>query len=156
MTRFFPFIRLSLFLAGSLLLISPAWADTVYSALINGQTSGTDSPAFGTAILTLNAAETEVFYEVEYSGLQGNEIGAHFHNAAPGMDGPRLLLLFPGSPKTGFWEVEPFEVEELAAGRVYINVHTDAYPMGEIRGNLEFSSVPNDAASWGSIKALFH
>lgn len=138
-----------------LLQVSPVLSDTLYTANLNGPNSGTASPAIGTATLTLNTAETEVSYVVDYTGLQGNEIGAHLHNAPPGKDGPRLLLLFPGSPKEGTWAVGAFEVGELNAGRVYINVHTDLYPTGEIRGNVVFASVANEAVSWGAVKALY-
>jgi hypothetical protein len=133
----------------------PVWADTLYTAVLDGPTSETTSPAYGTATLILNSAETEVDYYIEYSGLQGNEIGGHFHNAVPGDYGPRLQLLLGGSPKSGIWQVGPFEVGELNAGRVYINIHTDLYPAGEIRGNIEFASVATEAASWGSVKALY-
>ena len=133
----------------------PALADTIYSAVLDGPSSGTTSAAFGSASLNLNSEETEVAYQIEFTGLEGNEIGAHFHNASPGQDGPRLQLLMGGSPKTGIWEVGPFEVGELNAGRVYVNIHTDAHPSGEIRGNIEFTAVPSEAASWGSVKSLY-
>ena len=139
-----------------LLQASPELADTLYTAILNGPTAGTASPATGTATLTLNSAQTEVTYVVEYTGLQGNEIGAHLHNAPPGKDGPRLLLLFPGSLKVGTWAVGAFEVEERNAGRAYINVHTELYPTGEIRGDVTFTSVANEAVSWGSVKALYN
>jgi hypothetical protein len=134
---------------------APVAADTLFTAVLDGPSSGTTSPASGFATLVLNSAETEVDYYIEYSGLEGNEIGGHFHNALPGEYGPRLQLLMGGSPKSGIWEVGAFEVGELKAGRVYINIHTDVHPAGEIRGNIEFTSVPTEAASWGSVKALY-
>ena len=150
------FALLSGFIGILLLQMSPVLADTIYTAILDGPTAGTESPASGTATLTLNSAQTEVTYVVDYSGLQGPEIGAHIHNAPPGMDGERLLLLFPGSPKVGTWAVSAFEVEELNAGRVYINVHTELYPTGEIRGDVMSSSVANEAVSWGAVKALYN
>jgi len=150
------FALLSGFVILLLLQMSPVLADTIYTAVLSGPTAGTASPAAGTATLTLNSAQTEVAYVVEYTGLQGPEIGAHIHNAPPGSEGPRLLLLFPGSPKVGTWAVSPFEVEELNAGRVYINVHTELFPTGEIRGDVMSSSVANEAVSWGAVKALYN
>ena len=146
---------LSSFVVILLLQVSPVLADTRYTAILNGPTSGTASPATGTATLTLNSAETEVTYVVEVTGLQGNEIGTHFHNAPPGKDGPRLLLLFSGSLKVGTWMVGAFEVGELNAGRVYVNVHTELYPTGEIRGDIASTSVAVEAVSWGAVKALY-
>jgi len=115
------FALLSGFVVLLLLQMSPVLADTIYTAVLSGPTAGTESTATGTATLTLNSAQTEVAYVVEYTGLQGIEIGAHIHNAPPGMDGTRLLLLFPGSPKVGTWAVSAFEVEELNAGRIWRN-----------------------------------
>ena len=150
------FALLSGFVVLLLLQMSPVLADTIYTAVLSGPTAGTESTATGTATLTLNSAQTEVAYVVEYTGLQGIEIGAHIHNAPPGMDGTRLLLLFPGSPKVGTWAVSAFEVEELNAGRIYINVHTELFPTGEIRGDVVSSSVANEAVSWGAVKALYN
>lgn len=149
------FLRSGLITGAFLLLAFPVFADTLYTATLDGPTSGTSSPATGTAVLTLNTAQTEVSYVVEYSGLQSTELGAHIHNGAPGEIGPRFQLFFPGQPKVGTWAVGPFEVAELNAGRVYINVHTEGYPTGEIRGNVSFATVANDAVSWGSVKALY-
>ena len=159
MSRFvrpFKLSRLILASAGLLLLLAnTVMAGIIYTATLDGPTSGTASAATGTAIFTLNAAATEVSYVVEVTGLEGVEVGAHIHNGGPGALGPRLHTFLFGSPKVGTWAVGEFEVNELNDGRVYINVHTDLYPGGEIRGDLEFTSVANEAFSWGSIKALY-
>ena len=156
MSRLARFSRLVVCSAGFLLLLAtPSLADTIYTASLDGSTAGTASAASGTVIFTLNEAATEVSYVVEFSGLEGVETGAHIHNGAPGIFGPRFHTFLFGSPKVGTWAVGEFEVNELEAGRVYINIHTEAYPGGEIRGNLEFSAVANEAVSWGSIKALY-
>jgi hypothetical protein len=138
-----------------LLLTAPAFAEIIYTATIDGPTAGTSSAATGTATFTLNDAGTEVSYVVEMTGLEGFETGAHIHNAAPGSAGPRFHTFLLGSPKVGVWSVGEFELDELNAERVYVNVHSDLFPTGEIRGNLEFSAVGTDEMSWGAIKALY-
>ncbi len=138
-----------------LALTMPASAATIYTAVLDGPTANTPSPATGTATLTLNDAETEVRYEIQFSELVGIEQMSHFHASLRGMDGPILTTLAVGSPKVGTWEVGPYEVGELQAGRVYINVHTDLYAVGEIRGNVVFSSVANEAVAWSAVKALY-
>jgi hypothetical protein len=156
MTAFSRQIRpLVLFTGIVLLLVTPVFADTLYTAVLDGSTAGTPSSASGFASLTLNTAQTEVSYVVNYSGLLGGELASHIHNAAPGELGPRFHTFFPGNPKVGIWPVGPFEVAELNAGRVYINIHTDLYPTGELRGNVSYTTVANDAVSWGRIKSLF-
>lgn len=152
-TRLF---RIPGFLTGLLLLLAVSVsAETRYTAVLDGPTSGNSSTATGTASLVLNDAQTEVDYVVSLNGLSSPEFAAHFHNAPPGKAGPSLWTLVPGNYKVGVWPVGPFEVGELNAGRVYVNIHTEIYPTGEIRGDISFKTVAAEAASWGSVKALF-
>lgn len=137
------------------LTTGPAAAETVYSIVADGPTAGTTSSAIGSAVLTVNDDGTEAAYQISFSGLEGFETGAHFHNAEPGDSGPRLHTLLLGSPKIGVWPLEPFDLAELAAGRVYLNIHSDVHPTGEIRGNFTGGTVATGTPSWGAVKALF-
>jgi hypothetical protein len=137
------------------LLALPAAAETIFYADIDGASSGTPSPGAGTATLTLNDAETEVSYVISYAGMLGTEVAAHFHNGLPGVNGPVIHGLPAGQPKAGVWPVGPTEVGLLFAGQVYVNIHTTLYPGGEIRGDIAFQTVADEAESWGSVKALF-
>ncbi len=47
------------------------------------------------------------------------------------------------------------DVDDLLAGRIYVNVHTNLYGTGEIRGDVTFSSVPGEGASWSRVLALY-
>ena len=134
---------------------APAAADLLFTATLDGPAAGTGSPAVGTAELVLNDARTEIAYDIRYENLQGTETGAHFHYGEPGAFGPRLLTLPLGTPKIGVWEVDAFDLEQLEAGLVYINVHTDLYASGEIRGDVSFAAVPDETPSWSGVKALY-
>lgn len=67
--------------------------------------------------------------------------GAHIHEAAPGKNGPDIISL----KKTGDneWSVpdgsklSDAQYDAFKAGNLYINVHSDANPNGEIRGQLK-------------------
>lgn len=144
-----------LLLAGLALAARPAVAGETFTAVLDGPTAGTPSPATGLATLVLDDTETLVEYVVTYQDLLGVEGFSHFHNAAPGRTGKALLTLPPGTPKVGTWEVTAFEVGELRAGRIYVNVHTDLYGGGEIRGDIMPSGVSAAGTSWGAIKSLF-
>jgi hypothetical protein len=134
--------RLSIiYLAVALLLPVSAQAATYYTARLDGPTAGTNSPATGSAVLILNAEESEITYTITYGGLLGTETVARIYNAPPGVIGPVIHDLASGSVKTGTWSVGPVEVAELNAGRVYILIRTDPYFGGEIRGDVTLDVV---------------
>ncbi len=150
-------LRALILTAGMILVCTnSALAERVFSAPLNGVTAGTASTATGTATLTLNDLETEANYVISFSGLGGSEFAAHFHNGAPGVAGPVMEPLPIGSPKLGTWFITPAEIIELDAGRVYVNIHTNLYTAGEIRGDLAPVTVANEAVTWGAVKALFN
>lgn len=43
----------------------------------------------------------------------------------------------------------------IAAGRAYLNIHSNLYPGGEIRGFLVPAPVGTQESTWGSIKAMY-
>jgi hypothetical protein len=65
---------------------------------------------------------------------------AHFHGpAAQGTKGPLIVWLSKqgspaDSPLTGQTILTPEQAVQFAAGQWYVNVHTQANPGGEIRG----------------------
>jgi len=146
---------LTLALAAGMALAVPAAAETTFEGTLSGAAAGTDSPATGTVEATLDDAQTELSYTISYAGLVGTETVAHFHNAPPGENGPPVHLLPPENPKVGTWAISPDMVAELLAGNIYVNIHTDAHPSGEIAGWLEESSVPADATTLSQVRHLF-
>jgi hypothetical protein len=48
------------------------------------------------------------------------------------------------------------DVANLNAGRLfYVNIHSQTFPGGEIRGQLTISTVGTEPATWSAVKALF-
>ena len=100
------------------------------------------SPGTGTATVQLNEAETMITVDVTFSGLVSNANGAHIHEAPPGQDGG---IIFPLSnvpaatsgtiPQQSF-AITAAQVAVLRAGNYYVNIHSDTFPGGEIRGQL--------------------
>jgi len=62
----------------------------------------------------------------------------HIHRGAAGVAGPIAFDLgSPVSPVTATWSgMAPADVADLFAGNLYINIHTDGRPNGEIRGQI--------------------
>lgn len=141
----------------SALAFSAAQGEVVFSAVLSGanEVPPNASPGVGTAVLTLNDAQTEVSFHIEFSGLLGTETAAHFHNAPPGTNGSVVFGLPLGSPKDGVWAVGPAEVAMLMAEEVYVNVHTTSFPGGEIRGNLAIESTATASSTLSAIRALY-
>ncbi|MFQ5512334.1 MAG: CHRD domain-containing protein [Candidatus Krumholzibacteriia bacterium] len=137
-------------------LARPAAGDTTFIAMIDGAQNVDPLPVPGTgsAVMVLNTAETELSFDIQYQDLIGVETAAHFHNGGPRENGPAKFLLPMGTPKTGVWNIPPEMVPELYAGRIYINIHTDVYITGELRGNVA-QSVPTENTTWGRVKHLF-
>jgi len=82
----------------------------------------------------------EFKYHVEFSGLTGPVVAAHFHGpAAPGSNaGPQIPITTSPitSPIDGKANLTPEQAKDLVGGNWYFNLHTSANPGGEVRGQL--------------------
>lgn len=83
---------------------------------------------------------TKVFtYTVNYSGLTGPAVAAHFHGPAePGANAPPVVPVpnAAEAPLKGTATLTDAQIQDLQAGKWYFNLHTKANPGGEIRGQL--------------------
>jgi hypothetical protein len=66
---------------------------------------------------------------------------AHFHEGPPTKNGPVTVWLSaqggPGVfPITGEQVLTPKQASEFESGGCYVNIHTQAHPPGEIRGQV--------------------
>ena len=70
-----------------------------------------------------------------------NATAAHIHMAAVGQNGPVIITLTKTAD--GVWSVPAgakltdAQYDAFKAGNLYVNVHSDAYKSGEIRGQLK-------------------
>jgi len=63
--------------------------------------------------------------------------GSHVHQAARGVNGPIIVDLGdPASPIEHDFELDLEETGALVAGNLYVNVHSEVFPNGEIRGQI--------------------
>jgi hypothetical protein len=98
--------------------------------------------ATATADLTYDPATRVVTWNVTYSGLSGPATMAHFHGpATEGNNGPPVIWLTQKGavvegPIKGEATLTPEQAQQFTAGEWYVNVHTQANPKGEIRGQV--------------------
>ena len=156
----------------------PAAADTHFlQASFDTQLSGDNevpavaSDGSGYASITLSEDETSIGFRLYVSGLD-DVVAAHIHVAAAGANGPVVASLFgpadPPVPSDGLLAEGTIAeadlvstpgtfdgtmaqlVELIRSGEAYVNVHTTAYPDGEIRGQLALASFDFSASLSGA------
>lgn len=104
----------------------------------------TDSPASGSGTATYDTVTRRFSWEFSFSGLEGAQTAAHFHGPA-GLceEAPPLVSLPLGEFVQGSTVISQSVAADLLAGRVYLNIHSDVYPDGEIRGQIEIAPPDN-------------
>ena len=136
-----------------------------FTARLSGaqEVPGVDTRGVGRANVRFDAGFTRVFVDLRVSGLTGSFTRAHFHCNRPGANGPVAFglvqpgpLMFDGRGVRGTLTNADFSGGDCAAvplvgrpvnniaalafamrdGLIYLNVHTDFVPSGEIRGQL--------------------
>jgi hypothetical protein len=99
-----------------------------------------DSAGTGTLTATLNTATNEFKYHVEFSGLTGPVVAAHFHGPAAAGANAKPQLPIKASPITspidGTATLTAEQAKDLVDGKWYFNLHTAANPGGEVRGQI--------------------
>lgn len=136
------------------------------------QTEDVDTEATGGAVVSANEERSELEYAVLVHAIE-DVTQAHIHLGAAGEDGPVAVWLYPGPDATepGLEEGR-FDgilatgtitedhltqevdgqtmdalLEQIASGDTYVNVHTEANPAGEIRGQLLSATDVADAVT---------
>ena len=99
------------------------------------------STATGTGELTFNLVSGAVSGGVTTSGI--NATLAHIHRGYAGSAGPVIVNFIKSTTDPNRWEPQSGslltqeQVNDLLAGKLYVNVHSAAYPQGEIRGQIQ-------------------
>jgi CHRD domain len=126
--------------AGVLLAAGPESfaANMKYKADLKGskEVPATGSAASGKASVNYDDKSKKLSWVVTYSGLSGEPTAAHFHGpAAPGKNaGP--VVDISGDIKKGSADLTADQAADLKAGKWYLNIHTEKFPDGEIRGQV--------------------
>ncbi|HYD82373.1 MAG TPA: CHRD domain-containing protein [Paucimonas sp.] len=120
--------------------VTPSSAITTLNATLSGaqETPPNTSAATGNASLNVDTAAKTFSVSVATTGVAATM--AHIHDGAPGVAGPIVFPLTENPPGSGNWSasaaLSDAQLNALLAGNYYVNVHSAAFPNGEIRGQL--------------------
>jgi hypothetical protein len=138
-------ISASLFTAATLVGTQALAEETKFMAMLAGaeEVPPVETGGTGTANVTWNSETKELSWTIEFSGLSGPANAAHFHGPAdPGANaGPVVGIEDLESPSEGTVALTDEQAADLAAGKWYVNIHTEAHPDGEIRGQVTEGSM---------------
>ncbi|HEX8682073.1 MAG TPA: CHRD domain-containing protein [Ardenticatenaceae bacterium] len=128
-----------------------------------------ETDASGVAKLTLDPLINRLFYQVEVSDIMSITM-SHFHEGMAGTNGPVRHWLFPhatdrpgtidnnafapGEPIGGGIYLDGDSLLDLLTNFYYVNVHTERYPPGELRGQVVLDPSVPTAISLQTIGAV--
>lgn len=123
---------------GLLLLAASAQAAS-YRALVaidgSQEVPPSGSAATGAANVCIDTDKNTLSYHITHN--LGTETASHIHGfAAPGFPAGVKHTLPPGTNKVGTWTYVEGDEASILAGLTYINIHSGAFPGGEIRGQI--------------------
>lgn len=111
---------------------------TIFKAILIGSSEvpPNASTATGTTILTFYESTMKFTAVTTYTGL--TPTAGHIHNAAVGVSGAAVFPFVMGPSPITYQSgmLTQGQINELFNERMYVNLHTTAYPDGEIRGQL--------------------
>jgi CHRD domain-containing protein len=126
--------------APAALVAGQALADDFIAKLTGGaEVPSVQTPATGSATITLDPKAKKLEWSVTYSRLSGPPTVAHFHGpAGAGVNAPPVVTLEGSldSPISGSASLTDAQITDLKDGHWYLNIHTAANPKGEIRGQV--------------------
>ena len=128
-------IAIPLLLSGSASALIIPLSATMDGAQANAGL-GTGSPGTGSAVITFDTITKQLSWNILWAGLIGVPTAMHFHGPAlPNQNaGIQVGTGVAGPPVIGNAILNAVQEADLLAGLWYLNLHTNAFLGGEIRG----------------------
>jgi len=171
----------ALILAATAGLAAPAFAQT-YKAVPNGPAESPPVASPGFSLVTIDLNGSNLMVDMSFRDLTGTAVAAHIHCcttdpftgvapvALPFDDFPTGVTGGAYSMSIPLYEEASYDpaflkanggtvkgaasalVDGIVANEAYVNIHTTAYPNGEIRGFLVAAPIP-EPAEWAMLAA---
>lgn len=144
-------VRSAVLVAAALFAATPASATLFQlTASLDGaqETPPVATPATGSATVTFDDTTNLMSWTISFSGLLGTMSNSHFHGPAPvgSPAGVRVGIPFTAGVQAdtliGSATISNAFATELLGGLWYINIHSNLYPGGEIRGQVTLVPEP--------------
>ena len=113
-----------------------------YTGSFVKSTATTATIATGTATGTFNPTTLVLTYTVTWSGLSSNAAAMHFHDAGPVIIPITGFSTAISGTFSGTATFTSAQATDLAAGKIYIQIHSVNNPAGEILANLSIVASP--------------
>ncbi len=114
---------------------------TTFEASLRYANSNVTTQAMGYGTFSLEGRTLS--YQIDLDNLYNEVSGAHFHNYSNYDAVEATIVTFEGDSGSGNWSTSGVwenltdaQIEYLMEGAIYVNVHTNAYPDGEIMGHV--------------------
>jgi hypothetical protein len=142
------FLASALGIVAMLAIAAPALAEgRPFSTTLTGaaEVPGPGDPnAAGTAHISLNQGLGEVCFDLSWAAIDGTVTAAHIHVGAATVAGPVVVPLFAGtfagtdsaSACVSGVSEELIKAIRQAPENYYVNIHSDVFPAGAVRGQL--------------------
>jgi len=134
-----------------------ALSATIYEAELTPENVVPDSgvDAYGQATLIVSDDETSFFLTVNFAGLDTPQTAARLLQATNENPGNELLPLPLGTPLALTLEYTVSIADALVAEELAIQIYSEAWPGGALRGNFDFVTVGVTETTWSRVKTYF-
>lgn len=129
----------SIFLLTSCQLPGSQFTGTTYTAILSGtsQIPPNSSIASGKVLMTLSQDEKTASVTYYSDRLEGKHLYTYILGPASEKEISTNVIYPINNERIGVTTITPDELQSLKSGLLYVNVFTDKYPNGEIRGQLK-------------------
>lgn len=137
--------------------VGTAQAAVVYSAVLSPDQvlPQSGASAYGEATLIVDDSGTMIHLTLNFAGLDTPQSGAELLFAAAGEVGTVAHVLPLGTPLAMSLDNTVLLNDALQTENLSIQVASEDWPGGAIRGTFAFVTVGSEASSWTAVKNLF-